>query len=188
MKQINITNTTDPLKELHDIVNKKDKIIGTASRKKFLTNPKLMRRSAHIWLQNSKEQWWLQQRSRTKDIQPLHWQCACSGFIKAGNRTKKQILVDAQRELKEELGIKTPLKLIKIISMPSSRVGGIMVYWYIGKHDGPFRLSKQEIKNFKALDLKKVWLLYRQKKIKLTDPFVNELKYYLKHKTSNFFI
>ena len=106
MLQINTTTTSDPLKELHDIVNKNDKVTGVATRKEFLTNHKLMRRSAHIWLKRADGKFWMQQRSRTKDIQPLHWQSACSGFIKAGAHTKKQILTDAQRELKEEWVLK----------------------------------------------------------------------------------
>ncbi len=178
---INIKNTTDPLGELHDIVSINNKIIGIATRKKFLENPKLMRRSAHIWLRNSKGQWWMQQRSKTKDIQPLHWQSACSGFIRARAKTKPQILKEAQRELKEELGITANLKLFKIIPMPRLSIGGIVVYWYIGKYDGPFKINRKEIKNFRACDLKKVWADYCRKKIKLTDPFIKELNYYLKH-------
>ena len=185
MKLINITTTTDPMGELHDVVDKKDKVIGTATRKEFLIDHKLMRRSAHIWIRKADGKFWMQQRSRTKDIQPLHWQCACSGFIKAGARTKKQIMADAQRQLKEELGIKIALKLIKIIPMPNLSIGGIMVYWYMGSSDGPFRINKQEIKNFKAHDLKQIWRLYRQKKIKLTEPFIWELKYYLKREIIN---
>ncbi len=177
----NLKYTTDPLNELHDIVDINNKVISTTTRKKFLENPKLIRRSAHIWLQNSKGEWWMQERSKTKDLQPLHWQSACSGFIQAGARSKKEILKDAKRELKEELGISTSLKLIKIVRMPSLTVGGIIVYWYIGKYYGPFKINHIEIKNFKAFDLKKVWLNYCKKRIKLTDPFVKELNYYLKH-------
>jgi len=178
---INIKNTTDPLEELHDIVDMEDKIIGTTTRKEFLQNPKLMRRSAHIWLKNSKGLWWMQQRSLTKDLQPLYWQSACSGFIRAGANYEPQILKEAQRELKEELGITASLKLFKIIPMPSLSVGGIIVYWYIGKHDGPFKINREEIRDFKDFNLKKVWGGYKRGKIKLTDPFVKELDYFLKH-------
>jgi len=178
---INIKNTTDPLEELHDIVDMEDKIIGTATRKEFLQNPKLMRRSAHIWLKNSKGLWWMQQRSKTKDLQPLHWQSACSGFIRAGAKTRHQILKDAQRELKEELGINTLLKLIKSIPMPYLSIGQIMVYWYMGEHNGPFKINREEIRDFKTFELKKVWDGYKKGKIKLTDPFVKELDYFLKH-------
>ncbi|MBI2356343.1 MAG: NUDIX domain-containing protein [Candidatus Doudnabacteria bacterium] len=181
VKLINLKDSSDPMGELHDIVNLRNKVIGRATRKKFLQNRKLMRRSAHIWLKNSQGKFWLQQRSRTKDIQPLHWQSACSGFVRSGARTKKQILADALRELKEELGIQVPLKLIKIIPMPGLSIGGIMVYWYIGKHDGQVKPNRQEIKNFKAFDLRKVWQLYNEKKMRLTEPFIEELKYFLMH-------
>jgi len=178
---INFKNTTDPLEEVHDIVDKNNKAISTGTRKEFLQNPKLIRRSAHIWLQNSKGQWWMQQRSKTKDLQPLHWQSACSGFIRAGAKTKPAFLKEAQRELKEELGITTPLKLVKTIKMPGLTVGGIIVYWYIGKYEGPFKINREEIKDFGAFDLKEVWTDYCKEKIKLTDPFVKELDYFIKY-------
>ena len=179
MRTINTTTTTDPMKELHDVVNLENQIIGVATRKEFLENPKLMRRSSHIWLENSEGEWWMQQRSRTKDIQPLHWQSACSGFVKAGASTKRQVLADAERELLEELGIKTALKLYKIVPMPKLTVGGIMVYWCMGKSDGPFRINKTELKALKSFTLQDIRGKYIKGKIKLTEPFIKEIEMFL---------
>ena len=181
MSQVNLTNTTDSLEELHDIVVMNDRVIGRASRREFLTNKKIMRRSAHIWLRNTDGKFWLQQRSATKDLQPNCWSYAVGGFVGAGASTKEEILEEAKRELSEELSIDTEITLFKILPMPDLSIGGIMVYWYIGQTDGPFVPNKVEISDFDAFDLQEVWALHQQNKINLVETFVRELSYYIEH-------
>jgi isopentenyldiphosphate isomerase len=180
MKKYN-TKTNDPLDELNDIVDKNDKVIGVASRITFLKNKKMIRRSSHIWLKNHDGKYWFQQRSRHKDLQPLHWCCSVSGFVKSGAKTKKAIMEDAKRELKEELGVKADIKLKRIFLHQNKVVGGIMVYLFIGVHDGPFKIDAKELYKIKAFDIEEIWDLYKNKKIKLTTPTVDEIKYFLKN-------
>ena len=172
--------TTDPLNEMHDIVDENDKIIGVAKRIEFLKNKKLIRRNCHIWLKNSDGKFWFQQRGQYKDLQPLHWSCSAAGFVKAGAKTKKEISNDAKRELKEELGVEADIKLINIYLHRSQEIGGVMIYQYIGEHNGPFMINKDELKDFKAFDCCDIWDLYKKKKIKLTLPTIDELKYFIK--------
>jgi isopentenyldiphosphate isomerase len=179
MNKYNI-KTNDPLDELNDIVDKNDKVIGMASRITFLKNKKMIRRSSHIWLRNHDGKYWFQQRSRHKDLQPLHWCCSVSGFVKSGARTKKAVMDDAKRELREELGVRTKLKLERVFLHQNRIVGGIMVYLFVGDYEGPFKISPSELNKVKAFDLSEIWKLYRNKKIKLTTPTVDEIKYFLK--------
>jgi len=168
--------TNDDLKELHDVVDKDNKIVGVASRIHFLKNKRLIRRSCHVWLKNSTGKYWLQLRSKKKDLQPLHWNCAASGFVSAHKRTKKEILQEAKRELREELGIQTNIKLIKIFLNRGKQTGGIMVYLFLGFHDGPFKVNPTEVVRVKAFNLEKVTQLYKKNKMQITEPTVKELK------------
>ena len=140
-KNINLERTTDFLGEVHDIVDVNNHVIGRATRKEFLQNPKLIRRTAHIWLRSSTGKYWLQKRSATKDLEPSHWSSAVGGFVRAGAHTPRAIMREAQREMREELGINALLKFYKILPMPKASTGGAMVYWYVGYSDGPFRLE-----------------------------------------------
>lgn len=108
-----------------------------------------------------------------------------SRFYKGRQKNQKTGLKRGLKRTKGRIGdetMSTSIKLFKIIPMPRLSVGGIMVYWYMGKSDGPFRINRTEIRNFKAFDLKKVWQMFKQKQIKLTEPFLKELKYFLKQK------
>ncbi|PIR05295.1 hypothetical protein COV56_03585 [Candidatus Kuenenbacteria bacterium CG11_big_fil_rev_8_21_14_0_20_37_9] len=172
--------TTDPLGEFHDVVDENDKVVGIAPRIKFLKNKNLIRRSCHIWLRNSEGKFWFQQRSKGKDLQPLHWSCSAAGFASVNARSKKKILENAKRELKEELGITADIELAKIYLHRSQIVGGIMVYLYIGEHNGPFKIDHKEVSDIKAFDYHEVWELYKSEKIKLTTPTIDELKFFLK--------
>lgn len=183
MALINIKNTNDPLHELIDIVNQKNIVTGRAERKTFLKNRHLIRRAAHIWLFDKNENLWLQQRGKHKDQQPLFWSsaaCGYSGYIRSGLRTKAQILKEATREMKEEIGLKIKIKLFKIFPLPMLKIGGMMIYWYFGKSEGPFKINRKELTKIKKFDINKLWNLYKLKKIQLTEPFIEELKYYFK--------
>lgn len=171
--------TTDWLNEQHDIVDENDRVIGTAPRINFLENKNLIRRSCHIWLKSSDGKFWFQQRGKDKDLQPVYWSCSAAGFVSAGARTKKEILTNAARELFEELGVKTDLKLVKIYLHRSKAVGGIMVYLYTGFYDGHFQINKKELSDIKAFYAKEFNSLYKKGKIKITEPTKEELKFIL---------
>lgn len=174
--------STDPLDEWHDIVDNNDRIIGKAQRINFLKDRSLMRRSCHIWLFNSKGELWIQQRSKTKDLEPLYWSYTIGGFVKSGARSKKAILEEAKRELKEELVIETKISLVKVLPLKNLKIGGIVAYLYIGKYDGAFRLDSKEVKAVRAINLDELLKLYKKKKIKLVEPFMYELEYCLKNR------
>ncbi|KKT96778.1 MAG: Dimethyladenosine transferase [Parcubacteria group bacterium GW2011_GWC2_45_15] len=171
---------TDSFLEWHDNVDKKNKVIGQARRIEFLENPVLIRRSCHVWLKNSKGEYWFQKRSKNKDIQPLHWSCAAAGYVKAGADSERQILAEAKRELKEELGIDINFKFKKILYHQSKNTSSMFIYVFVGDYNGPFAINAEEVEKIKAFEINGIWRLYQDKKIKLTEPTITELKYFFK--------
>ncbi len=179
-------STNDPLKERHNIVDKDDRVIGAARRIDFLKNKKMIRRACHVWLKMADGRFVFQQRSEKKDLQPLYWNAAATGFVKAGKRSQEEIKKEAERELHEEIGVKSKLKFVKKFLHRSREIGGIMVYWCIGKYGGKncqnFKINKKEVKRVKAFTVEKILEKSRSGQIKLSNALVDELSIYLKEK------
>ncbi len=126
--------------EIFDIVDSNDKVIGKATRQECHSNKKLMHRGVDIFIFNSKGQLLLQKRSMKKDLYPGVWASSASGHLDSGETYEEA----AERELKEELGIKTkfaPLAKYKCILEKESEIDML----FIGRHDGPFSISREEI-------------------------------------------
>src|SRR5437763_5491128 len=100
--------------ERFPIVDKKDRILGSASRSEVHGN-NLLHRAAHILIFNAAGEVYLQQRSRWKDRHPLKWDSSAAGHVAAAERYDET----ARRELKEELGVSVPLR--KILKLPAER-------------------------------------------------------------------
>ena len=135
-----MNKTSDNLEELFDIVNEKDEVIGQAKRGEVHGNPKLIHRSIGVTVTNNKGEIFLQQRSKTKDTDPLRWTLSCSGHVDSGNSFENA----AHRELQEELGIDLDIKLVtRFIYFGKSETE--MVTLFKSKSEGPFKLLKEEI-------------------------------------------
>jgi len=100
--------------ERFPIVDKKDRILGSASRSEVHGN-NLLHRAVHILIFNDAGEVYLQQRSRWKDRHPLKWDSSAAGHVAAAERYDET----ARRELKEELGVSVPLR--KILKLPAAR-------------------------------------------------------------------
>jgi 16S rRNA (adenine1518-N6/adenine1519-N6)-dimethyltransferase len=79
-------------------------------------------------------------RSRWKDRHPLAWDSSAAGHVNAGEEYDQS----AARELREELGINTPLVRMAKLSA-SERTGYEFICLYRGSYDGEFRLEPSEI-------------------------------------------
>lgn len=134
--------------ELFDIVNEKDQVVGRAKREEVHRNKKLIHRSIGVIIFNKKNEIFLQQRSKNKDLDPLKWTISCSGHVLSGDTYK----TTAHRELKEELGL--DLKIIQIAKYLSRDPSETeMVCLYRGYSEGPFILNRNEIKNGRFFSL-----------------------------------
>ena len=93
--------------ELFELVDKDDRVIGTALRSECHGDPALIHRTAHVIVFSSNRELLLQKRTVTKDIQPGKWDTAVGGHLVPGEDYKHA----ARRELGEELGISADLTL-----------------------------------------------------------------------------
>lgn len=86
--------------ETLDIVDDKDEVIGTASREEC-HKEKIRHRAVQVLITNEEGDFYIQKRSKTKDIFPGLYEGGITGHVLSG----ETYIQAAIRELKEELGI-----------------------------------------------------------------------------------
>jgi isopentenyl-diphosphate delta-isomerase type 1 len=138
--------------DLLDIVDDEDRPVGQASRK-HIHEYGLKHRAVHVLIFNSKNQLFLQKRSKTKDTHPNKWDSSASGHVDTG----EEYHFSAKREIIEELGVQIAnLKpLFKIDACMET--GNEFVWVYQSEYDGHFKLNENEIdsgawQNLQAID------------------------------------
>ncbi|MBC8288465.1 MAG: NUDIX domain-containing protein [Nitrospinae bacterium] len=110
--------------EIYNIVDENDCITGQASRKNIHQN-KLLHRSAHILVFNSRRELFLQKRALCKDESPGLWDTSAAGHVDAGESYD----ACAHRELFEELHLKAVLKpSMKISACQETHEEHVQVY------------------------------------------------------------
>ena len=90
------------MKEIFDIVDRDDKVIGQATREECHNNNKIIHRGVFIIVINDKNEILIQKRTADKDLYPSLLDVSAAGHVKTGETYEET----ARRELKEELGIK----------------------------------------------------------------------------------
>jgi 16S rRNA (adenine1518-N6/adenine1519-N6)-dimethyltransferase len=129
----------DGAAEQFQVVNEKDVPTGAAPRGQVHAN-NLLHRAIHVLIFNPAGDVFLQFRSASKDRHPLKWDSSAAGHVSAGEDYDQT----AARELREELGIETPLK--RVAKLPASeRTGQEFIWLYQGSYDGPMQLNPTEI-------------------------------------------
>lgn len=122
---------------LLDIVNESDEVVGRTAKSDAVAKG-LITRVAFIVIVNRRGELLIQQRKETKDAYPLYWSGAAAGHLLSGESYGD----GARRELREELGIETPLvRLGKFFSEDDRE----MVTVFLGVHDGPYEVAAAEI-------------------------------------------
>ena len=129
----------DGPEESFPVVDERDQVKGAAPRSQVHAN-NLLHRAVHMLIFNSAGEVFLQMRSRWKDRHPLAWDSSAAGHVNAGEEYDQS----AARELREELGINTPLVRIAKLAA-SERTGHEFICLYRGSYDGEFRLNPSEI-------------------------------------------
>src|SRR3989344_1645943 len=145
--------------ELVDVVNEKDEIIGQAMKSKCHAEGLWHRISCNL-IFNSEGKIWLQ--TRAKNINSggkLDY--SASGHVKRGDTYEQA----AQREIQEELGISTELKLLfKPIPEIYNKINH-MIALFTGKHDGPFKIQEEELEKVEAYSIEAIKKMNYQKKL-----------------------
>lgn len=149
MAKIDKTNYPD---EVVDVVNEDDKIVGKISRKDLYQTPGLITRSIRVLLYDKDNRILFQKRSKKKKIMPGFWTLGAVGHITSGLSPEKV----APIEMKEELGLKIPLKFWykSLVEFPDRRVWS---YTFFGKYSGEkISVNKDEVDKVAFLDMAEI--------------------------------
>ena len=103
------------VKDIFDVVNERDEVIGRAPRKEVHAKG-LMHRAVHVLVFNGKGQIFLQKRSLKKDREPGKWDSSAAGHVDSGETYD----ACAVRELHEEIGWKSRRPLEPLFKLPAS--------------------------------------------------------------------
>jgi isopentenyl-diphosphate delta-isomerase type 1 len=164
---------TDNQDEIFDIVDGNDQVIGKARRGEVHGNKYLIHRSIGVIVVNDKGEIFLQQRSNTKDTDPLKWTISVSGHVERGDTYENA----AKRELQEEIGINVPIiPFDKFIYRGEQETEVSQLFKAIS--NGPFQLNKEEIIQGKFFTRKELIRLIKSGKIELSNMGKETLKHF----------
>ncbi|MFZ5807523.1 MAG: NUDIX hydrolase [Verrucomicrobiota bacterium] len=157
-----------PQADVFDIVNERDEVIGQATRAEAHAK-NLRHRAVHIWILNRKGEFLLQKRSATKDTCPCMWTSSVCGHVDAGENYEEA----AQREIIEEIGLKTALS-IKEIGYEKACAETAMEFTriYVASCEGPFQFPQEEISELKWMSFKKIQHIIQKKPETLSPIFI----------------
>lgn len=141
----------DKQDEIFIVVNRSDRIIGYRSRFECHHNKQLIHRAVGVVIFNEQSQILLQKRSKYKDTDPGLYTLSATGHVDKGETYQQA----AQRELMEELGIKTALKKEKKYLAETAEETE-MDCLFTAKHNGPFYPNKNEIDKLQFVDIIKL--------------------------------
>jgi isopentenyl-diphosphate delta-isomerase len=160
--------------ELLDIVDENDTVIGRGTRKSVHGNYQI-HRGVHVFVINSTGEILIQKRSNEKNDRPGFLDASCGAQVTSGETYEQA----AQRETKEELGIKVK-KLVYIGKYKSfsERQREIRTL-FITKNDGPFDIEKHEVEKVEFMTVRKIQKIIHKNLIPFTEGFKRSLKLYL---------
>lgn len=161
--------------EIFDVVNAKDEVVGQASRTEVHAK-RLPHRAVHIFVFNSQKELLLQKRADTKDEFPSCYTSSASGHVHSGESYEKA----AQRELKEELGLSLPLKMIG--KFPANREMAMEhTVLFLAVTDQPVQANPEEIARVAFYPLAQIADWLRQNPDHFTSPFRVLFDWYMTH-------
>ena len=159
------------MKEMVDIVDENDNVIRKATWDEAFKN-KLLRRIVRIFISNSKGEMLLQKRSKKLKIHPGLWSQSAGGAVSSGEKYEET----AQRELLEEVGIKTKLNFLFKIRQSDSICSA-----FEGFYDGKIK-SNWEVEKTEFVKIDKIKEEIKNSSRDFTDGFKESFKKYLELK------
>lgn len=156
--------------ELLDIIDREDKVVGSAQREAIYKDGS-WHRGVQVIILNSAGELLLCMRSPKKKYFPNTYDCSISEHVKS-NET---YLDAAVRGLTEEIGVRNmelqPLLKFRLCKEPHENAIFIL---YAGKHDGEFHGSEEEVQNVHFLPLEKIKEI-EEKEPQLFSPWTREI-------------
>ncbi|MFX0205489.1 MAG: isopentenyl-diphosphate Delta-isomerase [Candidatus Hodarchaeota archaeon] len=142
--------------ELLILVNARDNIIGYENREKCHQGEGLLHRAFSIFIFKDQKQLLVQKRNAEKLLWPLYWSNSVCSHPHKGESYSDA----AMRRLKDELGLETTLRLLFKFQYQASfkNIGSEneMCSVYVGKANGIVRANRNEIAEWKYIDLGKL--------------------------------
>jgi isopentenyl-diphosphate Delta-isomerase len=118
--------------EIVDHVDEQDNVLERRPLRECVELGLLHRAIVVILLDSSEKQVYLQRRAESKSFYPGFWSASCTGHVSSGESYHSAAL----REVREELGLVTPLReLFKFLS-PKWKNGERIEWEYIGVFEG----------------------------------------------------
>jgi len=136
-------------KEIFDVVDHSDSVIGSASREE-VHRLGLLHRSAHLLVFDSIGRVLLQKRSSEKDSFPGRWDSSVSGHVDSGEEYDECVI----REAYEEIGIgfeRIPERFFKINACEETANEFTWVYRH--HSEGPFVVNREEISEIRWFEM-----------------------------------
>ncbi len=130
----------DDQKELFVVVDENDKILGYQTRYNCHHDKNLIHRAVGAVIFNDKGEILMQKRNMSKDTDPGLYTLSMSGHVGKGEDYEES----AEREMYEELGIKTDLIFAKKFLLEMENETEMEVIYKV-THNGPFKIDKTEI-------------------------------------------
>jgi 8-oxo-dGTP pyrophosphatase MutT (NUDIX family) len=130
---------------LVDVVDADDRVVGTATRAQMRAEG-LRHRAVYVVVRTSDDRIVVHRRADWKDVYPGAWDLCFGGVLDAGEGWDAA----AARELAEEAGIETPLRLLGAgtYEEADAPVNGRV---YEGVHDGPYPCPDGEVVEVRAV-------------------------------------
>lgn len=147
--------------ELLDLVDEHDHVVGTVMKSVAHAEGKRIR-IIHVFIFNSKGEMAVQLRSQSVRFKPSHWVTAGSGHVGAGESYEAA----GQRELREEMGITTPLtfegtELYRDDEGDEEYLGVMR-----GTYDGEFTAHPEDVERFEYFSMAQLKeMVERQEKL-----------------------
>ena len=142
----------------------------------------LLHQSVTIFLRNSREEIFLQQRSKRDDWLPGLWTASCTGHVKSG----EDPLNTAKREMKEELGVECePIFLFRFLAPTVKSQGRIereLATVYEVTSDSQLILDTVELEGGRFLTLEDCKMFFVSNKEKITTDSIVAFEKYLAFK------
>jgi len=158
------------------VVDENDNVIGKATREKCHKNNRIIHRSVYVFVLNDKNEMFLQKRSEHKDLYGGYYTGSATGHVDFGEDYDEA----ARRELKEELGIEAPLKLVckfKSFSKIEREISAL----YVCRYNGPIKFNEKEISEGIFMNLGEIKKELKTGKKKFAYGFKIAFEEFLKH-------
>ncbi|MBI2133115.1 NUDIX domain-containing protein [Candidatus Woesearchaeota archaeon] len=128
------------MEEMVDIVDEKDKVISTTTKREMVENA-LLHRAARVVLLNSKGEVLVQKRSEKKKVYPGCWDIGVAETVQSGESFEEA----ATRGLNEEMGVSDVIGDFLFKTKFLSKDNNVIYKVFEAFYDGDVKVQEEEV-------------------------------------------